>query len=298
MTTLSDQEIAERFRSLAIWSRGGQRAPHKPLLCLLAISKLINEDVRLLPFRIIKGPLHDLLTEFGPPRKVCHPEYPFWALQHDKDVWECRTSSPLAKPPNGYPTSASLIRSDAEGGFRPDIYHSLRNHEELRSKIIVELLESHFPETVQEDIREFLGLTMTATVPKSNDRDPEFRNKVLSAYEYRCAVCGFNVRIGNVVVALEAAHIKWHQAGGPDVHENGLSLCSLHHKLFDRGAFTVDAGRCTVVSEIAYGSEGFVEHLGRFHRKPILKPNRESYSPKLDYLEWHLSQVFLPPSRE
>jgi putative restriction endonuclease len=204
----------------------------------------------------------------------------------------------LAKPPNGYPTRAALIRSDAEGGFRPDIYHSLKNNEQLRSQIIIELLESHFPETIQEDILEFLGLTTTATVPKSNDRDPDFRNKVLSAYEYRCAVCGFNVRIGNIVVALEAAHIKWHQAGGPDVHENGLSLCSLHHKLFDRGAFTIDAGRCTVVSERAYGSVGFVEHLGRFHRKPILKPNRESYRPKLDYLEWHLSQVFLPPSRE
>jgi len=143
-----------------------------------------------------------------------------------------------------------------------------------------------------------LGLKTAPPAQKSNDRDPDFREKVLSAYEYRCAVCGFNVRIGSIIVALEAAHIRWHQAGGPDVQENGLSLCSLHHKLFDRGAFTVDANRCVAVSEKAYGSDGFVEHLGRFHRKPILKPTRESYKARTEYLEWHLSQVFLPPSRE
>jgi putative restriction endonuclease len=298
MTTVSDQEIIGRFRSLAVWSKGGQRAPHKPLLCLLAISKLDSEEVRLLPFRIIEKPLHDLLTEFGPPRKVCHPEYPFWALQHDKDIWEFRTSSPLPKRSSGSPTRLALLKSNAVGGFQPAIYQTLKDDKALRSQIVLELLESHFPETLQEDILQSLGLTTTEETLKSNDRDPEFRDKILSAYEYRCAVCGFNVRIGHIVVALEAAHIMWHQAGGPDVHENGLSLCSLHHKLFDRGAFTIDADRCAIISERAYGTEGFVENLGRFHRKPILKPNRESYRPRLDFLKWHLNQVFLPPSRE
>jgi putative restriction endonuclease len=295
---VNDDEIIGRFRSLAVWSKAGQRAPHKPLLCLLAISKLFSEKARLLPFRIVEKPLHDLLTEFGPPRKVCHPEYPFWALQHDKDIWEVRTSSPLPEQSSGCPTRAALLRSNAEGGFQPTIYLALKGDEALRSQIITELLESHFPETIHEDILISLGLTPTAETLRSNDRDPEFRDKVLSAYEYRCAVCGFNVRIGHIVVALEAAHIKWHQAGGPDVHENGLSLCSLHHKLFDRGAFTVDVDRRVIISERAYGTEGFVEHLGRFHRKPLLKPNRESYEPKLDFLKWHLNQVFLSPSRE
>lgn len=121
---------------------------------------------------------------------------------------------------------------------------------------------------------------------------------VLSAYEYRCAVCGFNVRIGHVPIALEAAHIKWHQAAGPDIRENGLALCSLHHKLFDRGAFTINQAGCVLISEKAYGSEGFVENLGRFHKKPLLKPNRDSYMPKVDYTKWHTEQVFLAPARE
>jgi putative restriction endonuclease len=294
----NEPEIIRRFRSLSVWSKGAQRAPHKPLLCLLAISKLFSAKGRLIPFEEIEPPLRKLLTEFGPPRQVCHPEYPFWALQNDEGIWEIRAKVPVRSPTNGYPACGSLVAANAEGGFREDIYTALKNNQALRARITANLLQAHFPETLHEDIILALGLSGTAEELKSNDRDPAFREKILSAYEYRCAICGFNVRIGHVVIALEAAHIKWHQAGGPDVHENGLALCSLHHKLFDRGAFTVDETHCALVSERAYGTEGFVEHLGRFHRKPLLKANRECYSPKCDYTKWHMQQVFQTPARE
>lgn len=58
------------------------------------------------------------------------------------------------------------------------------------------------------------------------------------------AVLGLDLRIGNVSAGLEAAHIQWHTAGGPDVEANGLSLCALHHKLFDLGAFTLEPVAC------------------------------------------------------
>lgn len=46
-------------------------------------------------------------------------------------------------------------------------------------------------------------------------RDPLFRQQVLRAYNYECAICGFNMRHDNASVGLEAAHIKWKQFGGP-----------------------------------------------------------------------------------
>jgi putative restriction endonuclease len=70
-------------------------------------------------------------------------------------------------------------------------------------------------------------------------------------------VCGFDVRLGNILIAVEAAHIKWHQAGGPDEERNGLALCSLHHKLFDRGVFTISNSMSVIVSESANGTKGF-----------------------------------------
>ena len=44
-------------------------------------------------------------------------------------------------------------------------------------------------------------------------RDPSFRQRVLVAYEYQCAVCGLDLRICGITIALEAAHVRWHQAG-------------------------------------------------------------------------------------
>jgi putative restriction endonuclease len=292
-----NEQLIRRFRSLAVSNKGGQRAPHKPLLCLLAISKMLEGYERLLPFKVIEKPLIDLLISFGPPRKAYYPEYPFWFLKNDKDIWEIHSALPI-HPKGAQPTRAELLRSDAKGGFRADVFHTIKHDEPLRSQIISDLLASHFPETIHEDILQSLNLRVGKEVVKSNVRDPLFRDKILSAYEYRCAVCGFNVRIGHIVIALEAAHIKWHQAGGPDIHENGLSLCSLHHKLFDRGAFTVDTDHRALISERAYGTDGFIEHLGRYHKKPLISPNRASYRPKGDFLNWHMNQVFLSPVRE
>jgi len=92
---------------------------------------------------------------------------------------------------------------------------------------------------------------------------------VLSAYDYACAVCGFALRQGNEPVALEAAHIKWHEARGPDLVRNALSLCALHHRLFDKGAFAVSPGMRVIVAKNVTGS-GFEEALGRFRAKAAI----------------------------
>ena len=46
----------------------------------------------------------------------------------------------------------------------------------------------------------------------------------------------YRLLIKSIFVGLEAAHIRWHQFSGPDINENGLALCSIHHRLFERGA--------------------------------------------------------------
>ena len=78
------------------------------------------------------------------------------------------------------------------------------------------LLENHFPESIHPDILNAVGLTLGVDKAAAKKRDPQFRQRVLTAYEYRCAVCGFDVRLGSVSIALDAAHIRWFQAGGPD----------------------------------------------------------------------------------
>jgi putative restriction endonuclease len=121
---------------------------------------------------------------------------------------------------------------------------------------------------------------------------------VLTAYEYRCAVSGFDVRLGSVSIALDAAHIRWHQAGGPDHESNGLALCVLHHKMFDLGAFTVSGDGALLVSDQAHGTEGFHEALMRHHGKAVRPPQRREWKPARDSLTWHAREVFKGAARE
>jgi putative restriction endonuclease len=119
---------------------------------------------------------------------------------------------------------------------------------------------------------------------------------VLKAYEYRCPVCGFDVRLGSVSIALDAAHIRWHQAGGPDAESNGLALCVMHHKKFDLGAFTVADG-VLLVSDLMNGTSGFQETLLAFHGKPVRPPQRPDGTPEPQHLAWHGRDVFKGEAR-
>ena len=128
-------------------------------------------------------------------------------------------------------------------------------------------------------------------------RDSTFRERVLIAYEYCCAICGFDVKLTNIPIGLEAAHIMWHQAGGPETEDNGLALCSLHHKLFDRGAFTISRDYKIHISQKIHGSSGVIDWLLRHHNEQIRKPQHPSYYANQDYLRWHRSEVFKGPPR-
>jgi putative restriction endonuclease len=102
---------------------------------------------------------------------------------------------------------------------------------------------------------------------------------------------------GTIPVALEAAHIKWHQAGGPDEEFNGLALCTLHHKLFDPGVFTLSDKLNIIVSESANGTKGFREWVIAFHGAAIRPPQSPNYYPAKSVVEWHVREVFQGPER-
>ena len=53
--------------------------------------------------------------------------------------------------------------------------------------------------------------------------------------------------------ALEAAHMQSFRHGGPDTPENGIAMCSLHHKAFDRGALGLSEEGMILVSQHLHG---------------------------------------------
>jgi putative restriction endonuclease len=96
---------------------------------------------------------------------------------------------------------------------------------------------------------------------------------------------------------LDAAHIRWHQANGPDQETNGLALCVLHHKTFDLGAYTVNLDGVLLVSDQANGGEGFHETLLRHHGKTIRSLQQPEWKPEPVFLKWHVQQVFKGKAR-
>ena len=96
---------------------------------------------------------------------------------------------------------------------------------------------------------------------------------------------------------MGAAHIRWHQAGGPDIESNGLALCVLHHKLFDLGAFTVGTDGRLFVSDQANGSAGLQEALMRHHGAKARPAQRPEWSPEAAFLDWHGREVFKGAAR-
>src|SRR5262249_20795727 len=106
--TTSD-EVLERFDSLSVWSRGDQRAPHKPLLVLYALGRWRQGEQGAVAFRDVEAPLTELLKRFGPSRQSYHPEYPFWRLKNDR-VWQVTASGTLtSRKGNTDPPKTELI---------------------------------------------------------------------------------------------------------------------------------------------------------------------------------------------
>lgn len=289
------EDIIRRFQNLNVWKRGGERAPHKPLLSLYAIGKLLRGEGRLTPYVDIETKLPNLLREFGPWREGYRPADPFWRLQND-EIWEVTNADRIhAHKDNASITDLRKYR--ASGGFPEAIAEQLEKDFGLAFEIIGRLLAAHFPVSYHEDILQAVGIELSFGLPRQ-PRDLHFRQNILEAYRHRCAICGFNVTLRERPVALEAAHIKWRMADGPDTVENGIALCSLHHKLFDRGAFTLSEELKIQVSEYANGSVGFQEWLMEFHGKKISFPQRQAYYPHENYIGWHLKEVFKGPCRE
>ncbi len=279
-----------KFEALSTWKRGHQRAPHKPLLVLLALARWQQGRRSALAFEEIASDLTALLSEFGHQRKSHHPEYPFWRLCND-GVWIVKSDQPMRRlSSNDDALKSELLAKHATGRFAPEVEGALQEAPALVAQIASRMLEMHFPESLHPDILERVGLSLTASAPRP--RDSKFRERVLTAYERRCAVCGFDVRLGSVSIALDAAHIRWHQAQGPDEESNGLALCVLHHKTFDIGAFTISREGRLLVSDLAFGHEGFEAGLMRHHSLPIRAPQRPEWRPHPDHLRWHTKEVF------
>lgn len=297
-------EWLERVAKMRRWTRGGERDPHRALLLLFALGYLQRQGYQPLRFRELEEPFGKLLVEFGPP-KPTSPGYPFHQLIGD-GLWEVATA-------NGGPSPGTdpgaLRANDAVGRLTQRFAKELLADPGLFSQVVRVLLDINFEPSLHADLCSAVGLVpevsdtsavahyVDGNLPRTQ-RDPMLRQRVLVAYECRCAFCGFEGWIGESVVGLEAARLRWWAFDGHDDLTNCLCLCSLHHRLLDKGVLGLTTGGVITVSRHFVGNtnaarDQVIALIGRTALTPLggfPPPDRRN-------IDWHARQVFRGPAR-
>jgi putative restriction endonuclease len=119
---------------------------------------------------------------------------------------------------------------------------------------------------------------------KRRVHQPEFRARVISAYEGSCAVCHLKHR-----ELLDAAHIiPDSQAHSTAEVSNGLSLCKIHHAAYDRYLLGIDPNyKVHINKKLLLEKDGpMLKHgLQEMHGVGIKIPHRKSDQPNREALD-------------
>jgi putative restriction endonuclease len=286
--------VVERLTTLRQYQGDGRRAPHKPLLVLLALGQFAATGSSALPWSVVEDRLGALLAEFGTSTTAgpSSAAYPFTRLRSD-GVWQLSREVPND-------TLGPLKAEPIEGRFPPDIEDELRRSPSAVNDIARALVESQFPLSIASDVLVAAGLdpdlvfaspAVVDSAAAVRRRDPNWRRRIVAAWDRSCAFCGFDGSLGGAPVGIEAAHVRWFTFDGPDDLDNGLALCSLHHKLFDRGAIGLAEGGVVLVSEAFSAVGPMGRRVYELHGRE-LRPRPGTLLPADAHVTWHRREVF------
>ena len=126
--------------------------------------------------------------------------------------------------------------------------------------------------------------TVLQTILK-RQRDSSFRERILSAYNHRCAFSGVQLKL------VDAAHIiPVRCQGATDETDNGIALSAIHHKAYDRGLITFDENYKIKVNEGELHRLQDLDLIGGFNefkaclRDVIYLPSEKTLRPNPEYV--------------
>lgn len=282
--------------------QNGHRSPHKPLLILMALGNLAATGSSRVEWSDAETRLAALLTEFGSPkgeRGAGGAAYPFTRLRGD-GFWTLSRDVPNDRV-------GDLRAAPVYGQFDPRLDDALLGDPDLIRRAALEVTLGQFPASMVADVLEAVGLEAVAPrdsvvavgeSPRHRDRrrrSAAWRQEILDAWDRSCAFCGYDGSLGGTPVGLEAAHVRWFNFDGPDELDNGVALCSLHHKLLDRGALGFASPDVVVVSKSFTARGSVARSIYDLHRRR-LRPRVGTALPAESHVSWHCEQVFREPA--
>lgn len=285
----------QRLLDLRLHQQDGKRSPHKPLLALVALGRLLTTGSSRLTWSEAEQQLADLLAEFGRPTSTGRAQsaaYPFTRMRSD-GVWQLDADVPMDNV-------GPLRAQEVIGSFTESVERELQQDPRKILASARALATSHFPESMLVDV--LLGCGLDPDLVLSGDatavshlpdrrRSSAWRAAVIAAWDRQCAFCGYDGQLGSAAVGLDAAHVRWWSFGGPDELDNGLALCALHHKLFDRGVLGLDAELRLRVSAHFTARTAVGRQVYDLHSQP-LRPRPGTPLPAGEHVAWHSAEVF------
>ena len=276
----------------------GRRAPYKPLLLLWMIGRISAGLPTRVAFKESEEPLRELMDDFRLGVRA-EPGLPFVHLGAEPELWrvEDATGANLYElTDKNKRRRVTYLRENAIGVLAADFAKALTRQEVLVA-VVNAVLQMEFPETAHEAILAAVGLSgRVQLTPKA--KDPQFAATVLLAYEFSCAFCGFDGRIKGSPVGIDAAHVRMRAHQGPDQISNGVALCALHHRLFDRGVLGLSEDLRILVSQYFLQSDGGVAYNTKdLLGEPMRRPQGGYEPPALPHVKWHFQNLFMEPSR-
>lgn len=180
-----------------------------------------------------------------------------------------------------------IEESHARGGHArfdgdlPGIQPYVMDEERLEvviPKDVEKIVKEQQEEVVDNDVEDTRGASLFNSV--------SFRDFVMHAYGYKCAVTGDVIEFKKLN-NLEAAHIQPRAHTGTFLPCNGIALSRDMHWAFDKGMFTVNEAYEIIVHPELQNSL-----LGQYHCKKLNVPVDTYFQPERKFLKHHNENVF------
>jgi len=135
------------------------------------------------------------------------------------------------------------------------------------------------------------GPTETTRLVRARLVQSFFRDAVLSSYDFKCAICSFDLP-----EFLSASHIiPWSQnverRADP---RNGLSLCAMHDRAFDRGVLSLDDSFKVLLATRArlHSSESRLHLVALIEAEGRMISLPKRFAPDPEALSYHREHIF------
>lgn len=225
-----------------------------------------------------------------------------------------RTSSSVAMQLSNFAGLDPYHQSRGISGLRPPgklaqgIWTDMQNNwedlimksEELLDSLIQPQDEPETSDTLEEELTEaqYFQLQKERHVLTEAERSVKvrlgqrfFRESIMANYRERCCVCG--IPIPELLIASHI--IPWKAREDLRLNpSNGLCLCVLHDKAFDRGLLSIDDEYRVMISSLVQEyslQEAVKQGLIAYNRTSISLPDR--FIPEKRFLQAHHDECFI-----